>query len=124
MTTLKRILIVDDEVSITETLAECVGPEYTVEIAHDGTEAVRAIARTRPDVVLLDLNMPGLTGLDVLHWLRILDPSLAVLMITATDDRAAAAAALKAGAFSYIPKPFNVKYIQNLVAAAITSNAK
>lgn len=116
-----RVLIVDDERSIAQVLAEFVSELATVEIATDGPAALAAVVRTRPDVVLLDMNMPGMSGLDVLRKLSSLDASIPVILITATADDGAIADALKAGAFSYIPKPFHGRYVQHLVTAALAN---
>lgn len=116
---LKRVLIVDDDRPTAEMLQECVGAGYAVEIAANGPEALDAAARVRPDVVLLDVTMPGMSGVEVLQRLRAVDPSMPVIMVTGTPERDAIAEALRLGAFSYIPKPFNVKYIQHLVSAAL-----
>jgi DNA-binding response OmpR family regulator len=114
-----RVLIVDDEPSIAQVLAEFVSDLATVEIASNGPAAITAALRTRPDVVLLDMNMPGMSGLDVLRHLSAIDASIPVILITATEDDTAIADALKAGAFSYIPKPFHGRYVQHLVSAAL-----
>jgi DNA-binding response OmpR family regulator len=118
-TATKRVLIVDDEPQVAETLAEHLGDRYAVEVVADGTAALGAVTRTRPDVVLLDMNMPGLTGLEVLRRLQAIDAAIPVIMITATEDTSAVAEALRSGAFSYIPKPFSGKYVHHLVAAAL-----
>ncbi len=121
---MKRVLIVDDEIAIAETLAEHAKHlgECAVELAFNGADALKAVARARPDLVLLDMNMPGMSGLEVLRQLRTIDSAIPVIMITATTDDAAVADALRAGAFSYIPKPFSGRYIQNLIAAALASS--
>ena len=117
-----RVLIVDDERHIAELLRDCVGEGYATEIALRGADGLAAARRARPDVVLLDVNMPGMSGVEVLQELRALDATIPVIMVTATPDHDAVAEALRLGAFSYIPKPFNVKYIQHLVAAAVTEH--
>jgi DNA-binding NtrC family response regulator len=124
MTSPKRVLIVDDEPQIADVLAEALTGQHTVEIAANGPDALSAVARARPDLVLLDMNMPGMSGLDVLQSLQVIDRTIRVIMVTATGDNDAIAASLSAGAFSYIPKPFNVKYIQHLVAAALAERSK
>jgi CheY-like chemotaxis protein len=120
----KRVLIVDDEPEVAAVLADCVGGEHAVEMASNGKDALSAVARARPDVVLLDMNMPGMSGLEVLQHLRMVDPTLPVILVTATADNAAIAASLAAGAFSYIPKPFDVKYIKHLMAAVLVESPK
>jgi DNA-binding response OmpR family regulator len=115
----RRVLIVDDEPAIAALLQESVGPDYLVEIASNGKDALAATRRMRPDVVLLDVNMPGMSGVDVLQRIRTMDSSIPVIMVTASSDNQAVADALRLGAFSYVPKPFSVKYIRHLVSAAL-----
>jgi DNA-binding NtrC family response regulator len=70
--------------------------------------------------VFLDINMPGINGVDVLKAIKQFDPTLPVIMITANADNAIAAEAIRRGAFSYVPKPFNLAYLDHLVAAALS----
>jgi two-component system response regulator MprA len=113
----KRILIVDDEPLITEVLSEHFKSDYEVETALSGTEALTAIVRQRPDIVLLDINMPRMNGVEVLRDIKQIDESIAVIMVTANEQIALAAEALKSGAFGYVPKPFDFRYLDHMVAA-------
>jgi CheY-like chemotaxis protein len=114
-----RVLIVDDEPRIAELLRDCLGDDYRCELVHSGMEALVAVASERPDVVLLDVSMPGMNGIEVLRRLKVIDPSLPVIMITATDNSAQIAQTTIFGALGYIPKPFTVAYVQHLVATAV-----
>ena len=118
--TRKRILIVDDEASIAETLRDHLARDHAVEVVSNGDEALAAVSRARPNVVLLDMNMPGMSGLEVLKRLQQIDATIPVIMVTGTDDVPAVGEALKLGAFSYVPKPFAAEYIRHLVAAALS----
>ncbi|MEX2147797.1 MAG: response regulator [Candidatus Rokuibacteriota bacterium] len=113
----KRILIVDDEPLITEVLSEHFKGDYAVETALSGTDALTAILRERPDVVLLDINMPRMNGVEVLKDIKQIDETIAVIMVTANEQIALAAEALKSGAFGYVPKPFDFRYLDHMVAA-------
>jgi DNA-binding NtrC family response regulator len=113
----RRILIVDDEPLITEVLSEHFKGEYEVETALNGTDALTAILRQRPDIVLLDINMPRMNGVEVLRDIKQIDQSIAVIMVTANEQIALAAEALKSGAFGYVPKPFDFRYLDHMVAA-------
>jgi DNA-binding NtrC family response regulator len=113
----KRILVVDDEPLIVEVLSEHFKTAYDVETAPNGTDALAAVLRTRPDVVLLDINMPGMNGVEVLKDIKKIDPSIAVIMVTANEQIALAADALKSGAFGYVPKPFDFRYLDHMIAA-------
>lgn len=101
-----RILIADDEaparLRLRRLLAEHVGGEVVAEAA-SGNETLAAVERTRPDLVLLDIRMPGGDGLSVAHALRRLDVPPAVVFVTAHADRALAA--LEVGAAAYLVKP-------------------
>lgn len=113
----KRILIVDDEPLITEVLGEHFKADYEVETALNGTDALTAILRTRPDIVLLDINMPRMNGVEVLRDIKQIDETIAVIMVTANEQISLAAEALKSGAFGYVPKPFDFRYLDHMVAA-------
>ena len=119
----RRILLVDDEQDILDILHEHFAKECDVETAADGMTALAIVRARRPDVIFLDINMPGINGVDVLKSVKELDATIPVLMVTANADNALAAEAIKRGAFSYVPKPFDLKYLNHLVAAALSSRA-
>ena len=111
-----RVLIVDDEPLILEVLSEHFKTDFEVETAANGADALGAILRQRPDVVLLDINMPRMNGIAVLKDIKQIDDSIAVIMVTANEQVALAAEALKAGAFGYVPKPFDFRYLDHMLA--------
>jgi len=113
----RRLLIVDDEPLIVEVLSEHFKGDYQIDTAFNGTDALTAVLRERPDVVLLDINMPRLNGVEVLKDIKQIDDSIAVIMVTANEQVALAAEALKNGAFGYVPKPFDFRYLDHMVAA-------
>src|SRR5882762_8217107 len=82
----RRVLIVDDEPLVLEVLSEHFEIDYDVEIALNGVDALDAIRRQRPDVVLLDIKMPGMSGIEVLKAIQQLDESVAVIMVTANEQ--------------------------------------
>jgi two-component system, NtrC family, response regulator AtoC len=112
----RRILIVDDEPLITEVLSEHFKSDFDVEIALSGADALTAILRRRPDLVLLDINMPRMNGVEVLKDVKQIDESIVVIMVTANEQVALAAESLKSGAFGYVPKPFDFRYLDHMVA--------
>jgi DNA-binding NtrC family response regulator len=112
----RRLLFVDDEPLILEVLKEHFKAEYEVETALNGADALGAILRARPDVVMLDINMPRMNGVEVLKDIKQIDESIAVIMVTANEQVQMAADALKNGAFGYVPKPFDFRYLNHMLA--------
>jgi len=102
-----RILIVDDEPQIRRIMrTTLIGAGYEVEDARTGDEAMDKVGRFRPDLVLLDINMPGMNGLDLCRELRA-TTDVAVIMLTVRDSESDKVAALDAGADDFVTKPFS-----------------
>jgi DNA-binding NtrC family response regulator len=116
---MSRILIVDDDQRIVQLLSDCFKHAYTVDIAMNGGEALAIVRRQRPDVVLLDLMLPGISGLHLLKDIKRIDPSIAVIVMTGHANAALAAEAISNGAASYLAKPFNLPDIDRLVSDII-----
>ena len=115
-----RILIVDDEEDIRETLADRLEAEgYEVVTAVNGVEALQHIRSAELDLVLLDLQMPQMDGMEVLQQLAAesLDPTVVVITAYGTIERAVQA--IKAGAYDFIPKPFEPDHIRAVVEKAM-----
>jgi DNA-binding NtrC family response regulator len=119
-----RVLVVDDEQDIIDILREHLSKTFDVDTATDGRTALSAVRANPPDVMFLDIHMPGVNGVDVLKSVKELDPTIAVLMVTANTDNTLAAEALERGAFSYVPKPFDLRYLDHLVAAALSQRRR
>lgn len=119
-----RILMIDDNAEIVAVVKEYLESRpvvrYVVEAASNGADGLQAVRRRRPDLVILDVDMPGMNGVEVLKRIRALDPTVPVIMLTGTDDVAVAAQILKEGASSYAPKPLNFKYLDHLVAMFVS----
>ena len=117
---LGRILVVDDEAPVREVLTEYFATEgYAVEAATSGLEALSAVRGGRADLVLLDVRMPGLDGVQVLRRIRELTDSVPVIMVTANEDVSLARETLTLGAFDYVAKPFDFDYLERAVAAGL-----
>jgi len=115
-----RVLIVDDEENVTEIVQEYFASlGYEVDIAHDGAEALRRAAAVRPDVVLLDINMPGVTGDEALNRLHALDPTVPIVMLTGNADEEIARDLLRRGAMDYVSKPFQLETLDRVVTTAV-----
>lgn len=108
----KKIMVVDDEPLICELLQEfLVDQGYRTIIAQSGEEALKAYMRYRPDVVLLDVLMPGKSGLEVLRELKALDPNVAVVLVTAVREKEVIEQAKAEGVLDYINKPIDKDHL-------------
>ncbi len=117
---LGRILVVDDEAPVREVLTEYFTTEgYAVEGAGSGAEALTVVRVGRADLVLLDVRMPGLDGVQVLRKIREINGDVPVIMVTANEDVSLAKETLKLGAFDYVAKPFDFDYLDRAVAAGL-----
>ena len=115
-----EILIVDDEPSNRKILAqELIHHGYVTEFAKDGSEALRKIESSRPDLIILDDMMPGLSGLDVLRELRKRDHDIPVVMITAYGTVERAVQAMREGAYDFITRPFEPDHLALVVQKAL-----
>jgi len=114
-----KILIVDDEAQVRFTLAEVLGEAgHQVIAASGGAEALR-LADDELDAVISDLAMPGMDGLELLAALRQRDASLPVLLLTARGSERVAVQAMKAGAYDYLVKPFDIDEIVHALGRAV-----
>lgn len=113
---MNHLLIVDDEGDLRESLAEVLRSEgFTVEVAGDGNEALARATRERFDLILLDLLMPGMDGIETMLAIKRVDERPKFLIITAYATVATAVKAIQKGAADYIPKPFRVDDLVTLI---------
>jgi len=111
-----RILVVDDEKNIRMLLAQCLEDKgYTVTTAVDGEHALEKVKDELFDLILLDMKLPGIDGLEVLSQIKHLDPHYLVIMITAHGTIETAVEAMKLGAVDYLQKPFAPEEIRAIV---------
>lgn len=117
---MQRALVIDDDPAVTSVLKRGLSYEgFAVDTASSGAEGL-AIARDRPpDLVILDIMMPGLDGLEVLQRLRAADPRLPVLLLTAKDAPADQVRGLEQGADDYVVKPFTFEVLLARVRALL-----
>ena len=114
-----KILVVDDERSITDLLVYNLQRSgYQVVVACDGRQALRLAQAERPDLVILDLMLPGLDGLDVCRALR-REGSIPIIMLTARDEEIDRVVGLELGADDYVTKPFSVRELMARVKAVL-----
>ncbi|MBN1172329.1 MAG: response regulator transcription factor [Micromonosporaceae bacterium] len=115
----RRILVVDDEHTIAESVAVRLRAEgFVVELAHDGPSAVAAAVSWQPDLVILDVMLPGFDGLEVCRRIQAQRP-VPVLMLTARDDETDLLVGLAVGADDYLTKPFSMRELAARVHALL-----
>jgi DNA-binding NtrC family response regulator len=121
-TVLKRILFVDDEESVRYSFKKLMNkPPYHVTDVSNGQEALAFFEKEIPDLVVLDIEMPGMSGLDVLQKIKELSPITPVLIITAYGTGERVIRAMKYGAYEYLEKPFDVPRLKELIEEAINA---
>ncbi|MDP3192994.1 sigma-54 dependent transcriptional regulator [Rhodoferax sp.] len=115
-----KILIVDDEEIVIRSCRRILGDSmYAVDSAHDGQEALRKVEETEYDLMILDIMMPGIDGLEVLQHVKERHPSVDVIMMTGLSEIQTAVKAMKLGAFDYLSKPFDPDELKHVVDRAL-----
>ncbi|MBI2952409.1 response regulator [bacterium] len=116
---MRRVLIVDDEAGMRHSLQRLLqSGGYEVSTAKSGERALALAKETPFDVAVMDIQMPGLSGLDAFRRLREIDPKLPVVFITAYGTSEAAMQAVELGAYDYILKPFDVGAFKEVIDRA------
>jgi CheY-like chemotaxis protein/glycine cleavage system H lipoate-binding protein len=117
-----RLLVVDDELPVCKSICSALAPDsYSVDMALSAEEALKKEEGSEYDVVITDLMMPGLSGLDLLKALKERRRDVRVIMVTGYPSIESAVQSIKFGAFDYIPKPFTPNDLRSLVARALES---
>ena len=117
---MKKILVVDDEIEACNALKEFLTlKDYEVDTALDGPTALSKIKEDKPHIVLLDMIMPEMGGVEVLKEINKIDPDIGVIMVTVVTDHAQAKETLKLGAYDYITKPVDLNYLETVVMVKI-----
>ena len=118
-----RILVVDDEYLIRWSLQQKLAEHgFEIFLAASAEEAISVIDREGPDLILLDIQLPGMSGMDLLRTVKKDDPGCTVVMITASSEINVAVQAMKDGAFDYLPKPFNLDEVRLIVEKALETS--
>ncbi len=108
-----RIMVVDDMRDVQEFLRDFLEEEgYTVEAFGNATDALRRLDEFSPGVILLDILMPGLSGLAALEQIRATNPEVGIIMVTGIGDDTIARKTLAQGAFDYVTKPIDLDYLK------------
>lgn len=104
-----KVLLVDDEVEFASALAERLQlRNYDVKTANNALEALGLVYKDRPDVIILDLKIPGMDGIEALKTIKKFDPGIEVIMLTGHGDVQSVEEGMAIGAFEYIMKPVDI----------------
>jgi len=115
-----NLLIVDDDISLLETIGDVFQDRgYNVAMVEDGRRAIRLVSRRYFDVILIDIRMPGINGLETYKEVKKIIPTAAVIMMTGDSKEELVKKAIEEGAYAVIYKPFNVKRVIKLVEEAV-----
>jgi DNA-binding NtrC family response regulator len=117
----KTILVADDEAAVREVLADVLAESYEVVAAGSGEEALEQAGRCHPSMVLLDLRMPGMSGMATLEELRKRDTEVPVVVLTATTSYQTAVEAMRLGAADYLAKPFEVAELLHVIERTLAT---
>jgi DNA-binding NtrC family response regulator len=121
---MKSVLIVDDEPVICKLLSKQLAGRYEVTTVPNGSQALGEVMRSRPDVIVLDINLPGLNGVQLLRAFHEFAPTVPVIVTTGFDSQAMAKEAMESGAYAFVPKPFDLHQLDKVLAAALTEPLK
>jgi len=111
-----RLLLVDDEKDVLFFLKTFFqAKNFEVHVAESGKEAIKKVKEVRPHIVLLDIVMPDMSGLETLTAIKEIDPAIGVIMATAVRDNEIGKQAMKLGAYDYVTKPFDLEYMETTV---------
>ena len=118
----RRILVVDDEMTVGKSISQALAcDDYEIDTALSGAEALQKENRSKYDVIIADLMMPGLSGLDLLASLRRLGSAARVIVVTGYPTMKTTVQSMQSGAFEYLPKPFLPSELRSAVARALAS---
>ncbi|MBL7068739.1 MAG: response regulator [Candidatus Omnitrophica bacterium] len=117
-----KILVVDDEKEINQLLVTFLSRhKFDIISAYSGKEAIKTVKKQKPDLILLDIIMPDMNGLDALKKIKKIDENAKIIMLTAIEDEDTIRKARELGADDYIPKPFTGKHLEDVVLTKIAS---
>jgi len=117
---MSKLLLIDDEEDVRYSLQRILATEeIELATAASGEEGLKVIPKFKPDLVLMDVRMTGMTGLETLRKIRATDPKLLVILMTAYGTTQTAIEAMKLGAYDYILKPFDIAKLKELIANAL-----
>ena len=118
----RKILVVDDDPEVRMATRDFLASKgHDVTLAEDGVQALKLLATVKPDVVLLDVAMPEMDGMEALRRIVASYPNLPVIMVTANADIEITSKVLQLGAADYVPKPFDLDYLDQAINIQLSS---
>lgn len=118
----KKVLIVDDDRDIVQIVATMLeGRGWQIDVAYGGSEALAKVSASRPDVILLDIMMPEMNGIEVLKKIKKIDTNARIIMITAFGDVESYLDSMELGAYEYINKPFETNELLEMVDKVVAA---
>src|SRR6266480_5861514 len=117
------ILVVDDDAGVRESFRLTLEDHYDVVDVPDGLRALDVVGASQIDLVLLDIRLPGMDGIEVLERIKAIDEGIEVILVTAVKTVRTAVAAMKLGAFDYLTKPFEEEELLSLSRRALERRA-
>jgi DNA-binding NtrC family response regulator len=117
-----KILVIDDDPKISWILSEGLGDSYNILSAKDGLEGLQMVTKTNPNLVLLDIKMPGMEGLEVLDKIKSMDSPTEVIMLSGHGETKNVVESIKRGASEFINKPFDVKEVEIHIQSVLEKN--
>ena len=113
---MKKILVIDDEQPICKMLKKFLSRKgYQAITALSGKEGIKKVKQERPQIVLLDIKMPGIDGIETLKRIREIDKKVGIVMITVIKEDATGRKCMELGAYDYITKPFSLDYLESVL---------
>jgi DNA-binding NtrC family response regulator len=117
-----KILVIDDDPKVSWILSEGLGDAYDIISAKDGLEGLQMVSKNRPNLVLLDIKMPGMEGLEVLDKIKSMDRPTEVIMLSGHGETKNVVESIKRGASEFINKPFDVKEVEIHIQSVLEKN--
>lgn len=115
-----KIVVIDDETGVTELMKRTFEDnDYEIRCENDSVKGLELIQKTNPDVVLLDIKMPAMDGMEILSHIKDFNSKINVIMITGYGSLESAMEAMKMGAYDYITKPFDLNFVKELVMRSL-----
>lgn len=120
-----KLLVVDDQMGVRRLLFEAFKEEgFGVELAASGQEALEKVKSDMPELILMDMKMPGMNGLETLHEIKKITDDVLVIIMTAYGELEIVAEAMRLGIKEYVTKPFDINELRGLVKRVIEENKK